>query len=74
MRGEGRRFGAIGGIGLVQDVSNVVADSSEADEQFFGDLPVGFTRRDQSQDFYFPLGQPGGVGGGSDRSGLGSLL
>ena len=43
MGGEGRRFGAIGGIGLVQDVSNVVADGSEADEQFFGDLPVGLT-------------------------------
>ena len=51
VRGEGRRFGTVSGVCLVQDVSNVVADSSEADEQLFGDLPVGFTRRDQSQDF-----------------------
>ena len=34
------RLGTIRGVGLVEDVSNVVANSSEADEQFFGDLPV----------------------------------
>ena len=34
-------FGAVDGVGLVEDVSHMVADGSEADEQFLSNLPVG---------------------------------
>lgn len=37
-----RRFGTVDGVGLVQNVSDVVAQRPEADEQFFGDFAVGW--------------------------------
>ena len=36
----------------------MVAHGFDADEQFFGDLPVGLATADQPQHFYLPLGQP----------------
>ena len=40
------RLGPVGRAGLVQDAPYVVAHGPEADEEFFGDFPVGLTQGD----------------------------
>jgi len=42
----GRRFGAVCGAGLDEDVADVTGDGVEADEQLFADLAVRHARRD----------------------------
>lgn len=59
----GRRFRAVGGAGLGEDAGDVVGHGAEADDQFFGDLPVVPTQCQEPQDLHLPLGQPVGVGG-----------
>ena len=65
-----RSLGAVGGVGLIEDASDVVAHCPEADEEFFGDLPVSLARCDQPDDFHLALGQPVGVSRGLGRAGL----
>ena len=50
-------LGAVGGVGLVEDVAYVVAHGLDADDELFANLPVGLAAADQLQDFYFSLGQ-----------------
>ena len=52
------RLGAVGGVGLVQDASHMVADGIDADNQGFGDLSVGFAPGYQPYNLYFPWPSP----------------
>ena len=62
--GEGRRFGAIGGVGLAEDDSHVVSHRPEADEQLLSNLPVGLAEGDEAQDFDLPVGPTGEISWG----------
>ncbi len=61
MGGVGGCFGAVRAVGLVEDVSNVIANCPEADEQFLGNLPVGLAGGDKAQHLNLPLGLTRGI-------------
>ena len=51
-----RRFGPVGGAGLVEDVADVGSDGTDGDDQYIGDLPVGSAGRYQADDIQLSLG------------------
>ena len=72
--GVGRGLGAVGGAGLVEEISHVGAHRRRADEQFLGDLPVCLSGGHQAEHLHLTLGQTVGVNGRRDRLGFGLLL
>ena len=46
--GIGRRLGAVGGAGPIEDASHVITHRPEADEQLLGDLPIGLPVGDEA--------------------------
>jgi|TARA_B100000949_G_scaffold96471_1_gene86023 hypothetical protein len=48
---RGGRLGAVGRVGLGEDVAHVIADGLDADEKFLSDLPVCLAAADEAQDF-----------------------
>jgi len=53
--GVTRRFGPVGGSGLIEDVADVGADGPDSDDQLFGDLTVGPARGDKTNNFDLSL-------------------
>ena len=53
----GGGFGAVGRVGFIHDISDVVGYSPQTDNQFFSYLPVALASRNQAQHFYLPLAQ-----------------
>ena len=45
-------------VGLAKDITHVIADGLDTDEEFLTDLPVSLAAADEAQDFHFPLRQP----------------
>ena len=53
--GVGRGLGAVGGVGLIEDASDVVSDGPAANEQLVGNLSVSAAAADLQQYFHFTL-------------------
>src|SRR5215831_9907099 len=52
---ERSRFGSVDGAGLSKDVTQVIGDRIEADEQFVRDLLIVLASREQAQHLDFAL-------------------
>ena len=48
---RGGRLGAVGRVGLGEDVAHLIADGLDADEKLLSDLPVRLATADEAQDF-----------------------
>ena len=57
----GGRLGAVGGVGLVEDVPHVVAHRSETDNHFLGNLTAGLSGGYKAAHFYLSMGQTGEI-------------
>ena len=64
--GEERSLGAVGGVGLGEDVGDMDVDGTGGEEEGVGDLTVRHARGDEAEDLDFT----GGEAGREARSGL----
>lgn len=55
--GVSSSFGAISGIGFIQNASHVISNGVDADEQILGYLPVQLASGNQADHFHFNLGE-----------------
>ena len=55
--GVSSSFGAISGIGFIQNASNVISNGVDADEQTLGYLPVHLACGNQADHFHLTLGE-----------------
>ena len=69
-----RRFGAVDGVGLVEDIAYMVADGFDADDQLFAYLLAGLSGTDTAQHFNLSLGQAVGESRQRCRLGFGLHL
>ena len=67
-------LGAVGGVGLVEEIAYMVADGFDADDQLFAYLLAGLSGTDTAQHFNLSLGQAVGESRQRCRLGFGLHL